>query len=201
MRTFRWPAVVAVSGVLAAGILVASYWDRVDHTAIQGRFSAALGELRSSDIDQRIQGAQALQRIAADSPGDQPAVTTELASFIRSTAGSGHCPDQQVAVDVQAALSALRLRTPANDLGTVVDLRGTCLRYAEIANISLVYANLSGADLNGANLSWSVLDGADLTGADLSQANLSYAHVVDARMTSANLRDANLVGVTVNYSR
>jgi hypothetical protein len=186
---------------VAAGILVSSYWDRVDHAAVDGRFSAAVGQLRSPDIEQRIQAVRALQLVAEESPGDQPAVTTELASFVRSVAGSGNCRDEQVGADVQAALSALRVRTPADDLGTIVDLHGACLNYAQMANISLVHADLSGADLNGANLSWSVLDGADLSGADLGDTDLSYAHVVDARLGSANLSGANLVGVNVNYSR
>ncbi|QUQ63373.1 pentapeptide repeat-containing protein [Kutzneria sp. CA-103260] len=201
MKTFRWPVVVVVSGVLAAGILVGTYWDRVDHTAVGVDHAAASGELRSPDIDVRIQGVQALQRIAVESPGDQPAVTSELSSFIRSTAGTAPCADQPVGRDVQAALSALRLRSPAGDLGTVVDLHGACLNDAQMANISLVYANLAGVDFGDANLSWSVLDGADLTGANLGGANLSYAHVVDARMASVNLSGAKTVDINVNYSR
>jgi hypothetical protein len=197
VKTVRWPVVVVVCGVVAAGILVGSYW----HRAGEVDSAPALAQLRSPDIDVRIQGVLALEQVAKASPSAQPAVTTELASFVRSVAGSKNCRDYQVGRDVQAALSALSRRTPAGDLGTVIDLHGACLNNAEMANISLVYANLSGVNLGGANLSWSVLDGADLTGANLSGANLSYAHVVDARTTLANLSGANVEGVNLNYSR
>jgi len=201
VRAFRWPVVAVVCGVLAAGILVGGYWDRVDHAAVDGHFSAALGELRSPDIEERIRGVQALERISKESPGDQPAVVGELASFIRSSAGTTNCRDHQIGRDVQAALAVLVRRTPAGDLGMVIDLHGACLNNAEMAKISLVYANLAGVDFGGANLSGSVLDGADLTGANLGGADLSYAHVVDARMAQVNLSGANVVGINVNYSR
>jgi len=197
VKTFRWPVVVAVCGVLAAGILVGAYWDRVDHAAVDGHFSAAQGELRSADVDQRIQGVLALERITKESPADQPRVTAELASFIRSA----NCRDHQVGRDVQAALAVLVRRTPAGDLGMVIDLHGACLRDAEMGKINLAQANLAGADFGGANLSWSVLDGVDLTGANLGGADLSYAHVVDARLARVNLSGANVVGMNVNYSR
>lgn len=195
MTKVRWPVVVVVCGMLAAGILVGSYWDRVDHAAVGARFAAAVGDLRSTDVDARVRGMDELERISKDSPGDQPAVTTELSSFIRSvTVGC-----RPVGRDVQEALNVLVRRKSSADGDTVVDLHGACLRAAQVSRIGLVYADLRGVDFGGANLSWSVLDGADLTGANLAGADLSYAHVVAAR--GVNLAGAQVVGVNVNYSR
>ena len=197
----RWPVVVVVCSVVAAGVLVGGYWDRVDHAAVNARHAAASAQLRSSVLSERIQAVQELERVTRQSPGDQPAVTTELSAFIRSVASSPNCPDVAVGRDVQSALSVLARRTPAGDGDAVVDLHGACLRNAAMSKINLVYANLAGTDLGGVDLSWSVLDGADLTGADLSGANLSYAHVVDARLASVDLTGANVVGINMNYSR
>jgi uncharacterized protein YjbI with pentapeptide repeats len=197
----RWPVVFGVCFVVAATVLVGSYWDRVDHAGVDARHAAALVDLRSDDVSVRIQGVRALEQVTQDSPGDQPAVTAELSAFVRSVAGSGNCPDRGVARDVQQALDVLMRRTLTSDGATVVDLHGTCLNNARMSKISLVYANLADAHLGRADLSWSVLDGADLTGADLVGADLSYAHVVAARLDQVNLAGANVVGINTNYSR
>ena len=197
----RWPVVVAVCAVIASGVLVGGYWDRVDHAGVDARHAAALVDLRSDDVSVRIQGVRALEQVAKTSPRDQPAVTTELSAFIRSVAGSGNCRDLTVGQDVQAAVSVLARRKLADDRDAVVDLHGTCLRGVRAAEISLVYANLAGADLSEADLRWSVLDGADLTGTNLGGADLSYAHVVAARLDRVNLAGANVVGINTNYSR
>jgi hypothetical protein len=193
----RWPIVIVVGAVVAVVGLVGGYWDRVDHTAVDARHAAALAELRSDDVEARIHGATELERVTKQSPGDQPVVITELAAFLRSATGGKDCPDSQVGRDVQAALGVLVRRPTGADVGTVVDLHGTCLRKAEMAGISLVQANLAGANLGGANLRRSVLDGADLRGADLTGADLSYAHVVAADLTSVNLDGAQTEGLHV----
>ena len=197
----RRPVVVVVCAVVAAGVLVGGYWDRIDHASVNGRHAAASARLRSSVLSERIQAVRDLERVTRQSPGDQPAVTTELSAFIRSVASAPNCRDVTVGRDVQGALSVLARRTPAGDGDAVVDLHGACLHNAAMSKINLVYANLAGTDLGGADLSWSVLDGADLTGANLGGADLSYAHVVDARLASANLAGANVVGINTNYSR
>lgn len=197
----RWPVVALVGVVLAVGGLVGAYWDRVDHASVDARHAAALAGLKSEDVRDRIRAVDALESVTKESPGDQPAVTAQLASFIRSAAGSGDCPDRQVGPDVQAALNVLGRRKVMSDGTTVVDLHGACLNNASMANISLVYGNLVGTSLVGANLSWSTLNGADLTGANLRNADLSNARMVEANLSHADLSGARLAGADLNYSR
>ncbi|WP_052396096.1 pentapeptide repeat-containing protein [Kutzneria sp. 744] len=191
----RWPVVIVVGVVLATIGLVGGYWDQIDHAAVDARHTAALKDLGANDVEARIRGMNELEQVTKASPGDQPAVVTELAAFIRSTAGSADCPDRPVSGDVQAALGVLNRRPASPDIGTVIDLHGACLRNAQMIRIELVQANLSGANLRGADLSWAVLDGADLRGADLAGADLSHAHAVAADLTSADLDGARTEGL------
>lgn len=196
-----WPLVVVVCGALAVGGVVWAYWDRVDHAAVDARHAAALAELKSDDIEVRIDGVNKLEQVTKDSRFDQPVITSELSAFIRSVAGSRNCRDYQVGRDVQAALNVLVRRNTPDDQDTVVDLHGACLRNAVMAKIDLVYADLSGADLGDANLNSAVLDGADLTGTNFADADLTDAQIVDARTELANLSGANVSGMDGNYSR
>jgi uncharacterized protein YjbI with pentapeptide repeats len=70
------------------------------------------------------------------------------------------------------------------------DLKGVKFgrfKYANLSNIKLIYANLSGADLTLASL-----QSADLSYADLSYANFLLADLKEADLSGANLSGANL---------
>ena len=188
--------VVAVGVVVAAVGLVGGYWDRIDHVAVDARHAAASAELRSADLETRIHGVKELEQVINGSPDDQPAMLTELSAFIRSAPDAG-CRAGGVGRDVQAALSVLGRRRAGSDGAAVVDLHGTCLRRAQMADIGLVRAKLAGVDLSGAELTRAVLDGADLSGANLTGADLSYAHVVAANLTRANLDGARTEGLHI----
>ena len=66
------------------------------------------------------------------------------------------------------------------------------LRYENLEETDLSYANLFRADLYGAHLSGANLFRADLIGADLSYANLFRADLTDINMSGANLFRADL---------
>ncbi|HEY0501071.1 MAG TPA: pentapeptide repeat-containing protein [Kutzneria sp.] len=195
MKVFRWPVVIVVGAVVAAVGFVGGYWDPVDHAAVDARHAAARIELQADDVEGRVHGVTELEQVIKQSPDDQPAVVTELTAFIRATTDAKDC--RQVGRDVQTALSVLARRQVGSDRGTVLDLHGTCLRNAEMADISLVQANLAGANLGGANLTRAILDGADLQGTDLTAANLRDAHVVAANLTSAALDGARTEGLHI----
>jgi len=197
----RWPVVALVGVLLAVGGIVGAYWDRVDHVSVDAKHAGALVGLKSDDVQARIRAVNALEAVTKASPADQPAVTAELASFIRSVAGSGNCPDRQVGPDVQQALTVLARRSVMADGDTVVGLHGACLNHAEMGDISLVYGNLVGTSLAGAKLTYAILDGADLTGADLRGADLGNARLVEANLSHTDLSKANLAGADLNYSR
>lgn len=89
-----------------------------------------------------------------------------------------------------------------------VDLRDLCGSYANLSNaqlcganmddIQLYMADLSGADLSNVNLSNANLRGANLRGANLFNVNLSDAVLDNADLTDANLTDANLSDAVLN---
>jgi uncharacterized protein YjbI with pentapeptide repeats len=195
VKPVRWSVVIVVGAVVAAVGLVGGYWDPVDHAAVDARHAAARIELQADDVDGRVHGVNELEQVTKQSPDDQPVVSTELAAFLRARTDVKNC--HQVDRDVQAALGVLARRMVGSDRGTVLDLHATCLRNAEMADISLVQANLAGADLRGANLTRAVLDGADLSGANLVGANLRDAHVVAANLTSADLDGARTEGLHI----
>jgi uncharacterized protein YjbI with pentapeptide repeats len=188
------------------------------------RFTRAVDQLGSDQLDIRLGGIYALERIARDSETDRPTIAEVLTAYIRT-----HSPwpptqpgqykedwplDRQPdlrtrAPDVQAALTVLgRGRfTSLTAMGKDrLDLRGPDLRKADLRDAHLEGANLVDAHLEGANLTAARLQGANLTDAHLEQAdlfgarlhaNLTGAHLEGANLTAARLQGANLCGVNL----
>ena len=197
------------AGLLAMGALVVTARSRARSRAGQlaGRYARALGQLGRDELDVRIGGIGALERVAPDSPGHHPAVMGMLAAFIRERSGphwpppgpGGQAPERSPRPDVQAAITTLGRRRTERDLGPVnlagadltgadltgADLGGAVLARADLAAAMLVRADLSGADLGGARLTSTNLAGADLTGADLADADLTGADLASAELTGA----------------
>jgi hypothetical protein len=183
------------------------------------RYSRAieqLGQQGPERLQVRLGGIYALERLARDSPRDQPTIIEVLLSFVRTTVGqeprsrptepydAACAADTPTAPrpDVQAALTVLGRRDTAHDDTATLDLSGTCLRGANLrgANLAkadldgthLAGANLQGARLSHANLSKANFVGAVLWGVDLRSANLASSDLTDASLRLANLGSANL---------
>lgn len=73
------------------------------------------------------------------------------------------------------------------------------LHCANLEDVTLYKANLSGANLIRANLKDANLYGADLSGANLSDANLKDANLSDANMEGVNLSGAKNLLSPINY--
>ena len=210
---------LALAGLLAMGALVVTARSRARSRAGQlaDRYALALGQLGCEELDVRIGGIRALERVARDSPGHHPAVTGMLADFIRERSGQhspppgpgGQARERSPRPDEQAAITALGRRRAERDLGPVdlagadhtdadltgADLGGAVLARAVLARADLLAAklaraNLSGADLGGARLTGANLDGADLTDADLTDADLADADLARAEFAGAELTGA-----------
>src|SRR5690349_11387725 len=90
-------AAIGVGGTVIVG--VAGFWANVRNTnkstelAGQGqvtdRYTKAIEQFGSKEIDVRIGGIYALERIAGDSARDHPTVMEVLAAFVRA-----HSPEQ-----------------------------------------------------------------------------------------------------------
>ncbi|MFQ6264813.1 pentapeptide repeat-containing protein [Kutzneria viridogrisea] len=135
----------------------------------------------------------ALERLARDSPRDQPTIDEVLATFVRTSAPHRHlstllsgytsepCPDQRPSPDVQAALTVLARRDVNHDNGATLDLSDTCLRKVHLPKAQF--------------------DRVDLRNSDLTRADLSGAHIVEAILINTRLDETDLRGAKLIHSR
>jgi hypothetical protein len=171
------------------------------------RFTRAIDQLGNDNMDVRLGGIYALERIANDSPQDRAAIGEVLTAFVR-----GHAPwppDRPGQLDKDTALQDIRpLRTWAPDVQAVLTVLGRrkppvgILEALDLADTDLRYGNLRDADLQGATFEFAWLTGADLHrarlqrtmlfGAVLAYARLSEAELQGARMDHAQLQKADL---------
>ena len=161
-----------------------------------GRYAKAIEQLASGQLDVRIGGIYALERIARDSPRDHPTIMEVLAAFIREHSREqwppaepgAESPAPTTRPDVQAAATVIGRRSVGYD-SQPIDLRA-----ANLARANLNGADLNGADLTRANLAQVKLAGANLFVADLTRANLPGVDLTRATLFGAYLHSANLTG-------
>ncbi|WP_344431772.1 pentapeptide repeat-containing protein [Amycolatopsis minnesotensis] len=168
---------------------------------VTDRFAKGVEQLGATSLSVRLGAIYAPERVARDSPPDQPAIIQVLTTFVREraprtpTEGDHRgCPkhtgitvqgtEPRLAADLQAALTVLGRRDTGRDSGAIVDLRGACLSRAD----------LTGAHLPGAVLTGSVLEGVEGSHADLRGASLDDVVATGARLDSADLTGATLSG-------
>jgi hypothetical protein len=196
------------AGLFAAGALLftARNFTLSREGQVTDRYTKAIEQLGSKELDVRIGGIYALERIARDSAKDHPTVMEVLTAFIREHSreqwppSDAARPEQERSTrpDVQAAVTVAGRREVKRDI-LPIDLTGANLARANLTRTKLTRANLRGATLTGATLTRADLTGAtlteaDLTGATLLGANLTDANLRDATLTSANLTNATLTG-------
>lgn len=178
---------------------------------VTDRFSKAIEQLGSGNLDVRLGGIYALERIARDSSRDHEPIVEILCAFLREHADkSGAAPldilkgpsSDRSPADVTAALEVLGRRTARSERRSLdlrrirvkgAHLEGANLRGALLNGVELTYANLQRADLSGAKLSDADLRCSDCRGADLSNAMLD-----DAKLTSVKWEQARVSGVFLN---
>ena len=178
---------------------------------VTDRYTQAIRQLGSGQLNVRIGGIFALERIAHDSPRDHPTVMEVLAAFVREqsrevaplSSDTNLDADQIKGArhqDVQAAITAIGRRDVTLDMLRInlanAELSDASLAGANLAGANLAGANLAGANLAGANLTDSDLRNADLSRADLSRVDFESANLGGANLTDALLPEANLSGVS-----
>ncbi|GLZ29722.1 hypothetical protein Lesp02_19120 [Lentzea sp. NBRC 105346] len=168
---------------------------------ITDRYTKAIDQLGRPDLQVRLGGIFALERIAVDSPRDRLTVVEVLSAFIRTASPrQATCP--KTPADVQAAFVVLGRRVLTReefqDRRSNVDLRNTCLAQIEANRADLSLFALEGADLTEAKLNLASgslvkLAGATLVGAELKGAELNgYVFLEDVDLTGAKLNAAKL---------
>ena len=193
--------------VLGSAVLLAGFYFTLDKLRVTverhmtDRFTQAIDQLGNDNLEIRLGGIYALERMAATSEKDHWKIMEVLTTYIREHVRWSEDPitgeqDQvpQLAADIQAILSVLgrRSRTYQDGEHQRLDLRETDLRRANLNGAHLEGAIHSGVHLEGANLNSVHLEQAILRRADLRKANLTEAHLDKAFLGQAHLEGAIL---------
>lgn len=180
------------------------------------------GDRNEPNLEVRIGGLLALERIGRQNPEEHIQVMQILCSYIREntrifikqsvkTAPDG-TPNGELVFprsDLRMALDIISRRGP--DLKEIetfrpepyrldfheTDFRGLSLPHQDFENAILSYAQFQGADLEGVNLRAAQLnnvefESASLYTADLSGANMSFCDFEHANLNNADLENANI---------
>ncbi|MFD4268186.1 pentapeptide repeat-containing protein [Rhodococcus sp. NPDC058481] len=217
-----WPKVGSIATAIAA---VAALWFSAqslrstenqyglsEQGQITDRFSRSVESLGNESMSVRLGGIYALERLARDSPQDQPTIIEVLGAYVRTMTPPVNAPEcatptitptdnpwphiagpipQPIAEDVQAAVTVIGRRDTSKDGPNPPDLNRSCL-----SNVRL-HGAFAGADLSGSKLFFAQLDGADLSCASMGAADLSFANFTGAHLRYADLMLANLQWATV----
>jgi Pentapeptide repeats (8 copies) len=173
--------VLAVAQILAGAALLSGLyftWRTLQvnrEGQITERFTRAIEQLgathddKSKNLELRLGGIYALERIARESEEDHWSIMEVLTAYVRQHAPWRSEPTEVpgLAADIQAIITVLRRRTRFFGYGEPerLDLHETNLRGADLSS-----ANLRKANLNRANLEKAFLRGANLTNVNLSGA-------------------------------
>ena len=170
---------------------------------ITERFTRAINQLGDEQLQIRLGGIYALERIAKDSKRDHWPIMEILTAYIRTRAPwpaenreekESLTEKKTPPPDIQAILTVVGRRTHTSKEEKVLMLSNTDLRGANLNGAKLIGANLSGANLSGAFLIGADLSEAFLYKADLSEAKLNGAFLIGADLSGAWLGGADLSG-------
>jgi uncharacterized protein YjbI with pentapeptide repeats len=189
---------------------------RIDREGqITERFTRAIDQLGSNELDVRLGGIYALERIARDSPEDHGPIMEVLTAYVREhapwpphisnvegNASSGAGADRLLgdrAGPMDERSGAPKIATDVQAVMTVIGRRHRQHEKDSEAGLDLRYVDLRGAVLEGAHLERAYLAGthlehAHLAGAHLEHAVLVGAHLERAYLEGAHLEHANLLG-------
>jgi hypothetical protein len=186
----------------------------IEDGQVTERFTKAIEQLGACkaggepNLEVRLGGIFALERIARDSEKDHWTVMEVLSAYVRENTSEVPTEEkppegspffiQGPRVEIQAALTVIGRREEREETGNIdlrrANLRGASLWLARLGGASLWEVNLQNANLRYVNLREARLDDADLREAHLYWANLSGANLVVADLTGAALQGANLGG-------
>ncbi len=172
---------------------------------ITERFTRAIQLLGDREnLEVRLGGIYALERIAKDSPKDHWTIMEVLTAYVREQArwvgssGTSLPPNEiRPPADIQAIMTVIGRRNRAYEEGHerrldlyATDLRGVLLLDAHLENANLAETHLEGALLNGVHLEGAYLWKAHLEGAVLDGANLNGTFFI-----SAHFKNTSILGV------
>jgi hypothetical protein len=182
---------------------------------ITERFTRAIDQLGSGQLEIRIGGIYALERIARDSQRDYGSIVEILTAYVRQRApwepemGKNGIKNKLVlndhlAPDIQAAMVVLgRRRIPEKPLLELnlsyTDLAHGNFYSGQFEGTIFVGSNLQFASFNGANLRSAYLISADCTDSFFEETNLRHAKLGNGLFTGASFQRSDLSGA--NFSK
>jgi hypothetical protein len=159
---------------------------------ITDRFTKAITQLGDKNLEIRLGGIYALERISKDSQSDHWSVMEVLTAFVRERAPAKTASSDGTSVEREAK------KKPPADIQAILTVIGqrerTFENGGEIHHLNLRDTNLQGADLEKAKLHGVTLWGAQLQMAFLKNAQLQGALLRDAQLQDANFEAAQLQG-------
>ena len=192
-----WVAGLGLAATIFAGVGLVVNYQQGQERLITDRFSKAVEQLGSQDIDVRLGGIYSLERIAKDSPKDHWTVMEVLTAYVRNksplpkdwfkTPPEKRKPLEPVATDVQSALTVIGRREAKQDPAG---------KY-----LNLMHSNLSGSNLYEANLTDAYLWFAGLSRASLGHADLRGAHIWFADLTDTYGITPNQIKQAENWDK
>jgi hypothetical protein len=167
---------------------------------LTNRFIQATGQLGAElkggerNIEVRLGGIHALDRISKDWPTDYWPIAGILTAYVRHNAKWKETSTgvQPPPTDIQAILTVLGHHAPPGGFNerNKLDLRFADLRGLEFYNAHLEWTDFYGAHLEGAKMWGAVLQHAKLDDAHLAGANLRGVQLQEASLKGANLAGA-----------
>ena len=176
---------------------------------ITDRFTKAIDQLGAVEtgpdgkpkinLEVRLGGIYALERIARDSPTDHWTIIEVLSTYVGENSPRTNYAGEFTTshrflrtINLPAKAGMRRLRADIQAILTVIGRREITHdppnRHVNLSDADLLYADLHGAHLEGADLDGSNLILAHLTGAHLKGATLTLTHLEGADLDGADLR-------------
>ncbi len=187
-----WRNLQQISQVAEHGAQTLAMAERTAYFAAQAgeteRYAGAMKLLGSEQVEVRLGGIYALERLARESKNDHGPIMEVLSATYRAQSSwiSGETVAARLNADLQAILTVIgRRHAPFDPSEGHIDLHGCSLARGYLPN-----ANLSKAFLYESNLEGAILQNADLRGAWMWKANLRNATLDGAQLHGADLTGA-----------
>jgi hypothetical protein len=158
---------------------------------ITERFTRAIDQLGSKELEIRLGGIYALERIARDSERDHWSIMEVLTAYVRQHAPWSSAEGKEGTEDADVVKKVPSPDADIQAIMTVIQRRLRSYGHGEPDSLDLHNTNLKGVNLSGANLER----------VNLWEANLENTTLTDAILRFAALARANLSGALLGFLR
>ena len=198
-----------ILGGIAVGIGIYFAWENlttVREGQITERFTRSVDQLGSKELEIRLGGIYALERIANESEKDYWPIMEILTAYIRKNSpveieDNEDEGQNDISMDIQAIIDIIGRCKYSSNKGksNYLDLQRTYLSGVIFSNGNFSFVNFTESTIDfalfdNANLHGSYLVGANLSGACFDYANLKQVGFFGAYLECADFSESNLEG-------